>query len=467
LIERRKSLHERAGQALKSIFAGHSDDHLSELAHHYRHGDNASKAVEYLGRAGKQAMQRSAHVDAIGSLNAAIDLTSKLPDCPERNQRELSLQLALVPALIPVKGWVAPELEQAITRARELCELLGEPPELFQAVWGLANLHLLRGELRTAQKLTEQLVRLAVSTGDATQMLYAQYALAPPLFQMGEFAQARKHFEAAFSRYNRERHHSLTFRYYGIDVGVAGLSYSAPALWLLGYPDQALKRVDQALALADSLSHPFSLNFAGQFVCAVRQLRREERATQETAERLITHATEYGFSLANGNILHGWSIAKQSPEDGLAQIRKGLHELGYVLSLPRYLSLMADACLGTARLDDGLDALTEALAIADENEDRYYDPESYRLRGALLLKQNDSNVAEAQICFERAIEVARRQSAKSWELRATSSLARLLASQGRRNEAGSMLADIYNWFTEGFDTADLKDAKALLDELSG
>ena len=224
LVERRKLLHERAGVALESMFAEQLDDHLDELAHHYSRSDNVDKAVEYLGRAGQQALQRSAYADAISSLSAAIDLLQKLPDSPERIQRELLLQLAIGPALIAVKGCAAPEVERAYTRARELCERLGDPPELFPALFGLWVMHLLRGELRKAYELAEQLLRRAQSAHDPALLLYAHIALGNTSYWMGEFLPAREHLEMAITLYDPERHRPLTFRYGGVDAGVACLS---------------------------------------------------------------------------------------------------------------------------------------------------------------------------------------------------------------------------------------------------
>jgi predicted ATPase len=467
LIGRRKLLHERAGHALESMFAEQLDDHLGQLAHHYSRSDNVSKAVEYLGRAGQQALQRSAHADAIGSLTAALDLLQRLPDSPDRIQRELRLQLALGPASIAVKGWAAPEVERAYTRTRELCERLGDPPELFPALLGLWAVYYLRGELRKAYELAELLLRRAQSAQNPTLLLYAHHALGCTSFSMGEFLVARDHLEVAISLYYRERPMAI-----GIDTGVNFLSYMALTLWTLGYPDQALKKGDEAIALAQALSHPLSLAFAQGLVGYLRQYRREARAAQDTAERLIALSAEHGFPhwMAQANITRGWAIAEQvHVEEGIAQIQEGLtafRAIGTELLRPHALCLLAEACKETGRLDDGLSALAEALAAAEEHEIREYEPETHRLGGELLLRQDQSNAAQAQSCFQRAIETARKQNAKSWELRATMSLARLLAKQGRRDEARTMLAEIYNWFTEGFDTADLKDAKTLIDELS-
>ncbi len=471
LIERRKLFHERAGVALESIFAEQLDDHLGDLARHYSRSDNVAKAVEYLERAGQHALQRSAYADGIASLSASIDLLQRLPDSPERVQRELLLQLAVGPALIAVRGYGAPEVQAVYTRARELCERLGDPPELFSATFGLWLMYFVRGELRTAYELAEQLLRRAQSARDPAQLTHGHAALGNILYFMGEFLSAKEHLENAIILYDPER--PLAFPA-GFDHVVFCLSYAAWTLWHLGYPDQALTRGNEALALAQGLSHPYSLALAGfYFFGVLSQIRREARSAQENAESGIALAAEHGLTdiLAYGTILRGWAMAKQGRnEEGIALIREGLagtRAKGLETDRPYWLGLLAEACGETDRLDDGLNALTEALAAADEREDRHYEAEIHRLKGELLLKQNNSNASEAQSCFERAIEIARKQSAKSWELRATTSLARLLSQQGYREQARTMLADIYNWFTEGFDTADLRDAKALLDELAG
>jgi class 3 adenylate cyclase/predicted ATPase len=468
LIERRKLLHERAGYALESMFVGQLEDHLDELAHHYSRSDNVEKAVEYLGRAGQQALQRSAYADAIDRLTAAINLLQRLPDSPERIQRELLFQLPLGPALYAVKGYAAPETERAYTRARELSERLGDPPELFPALFGLWALHVVRSELRKAYELAEQLLRRAQGTQDSALLLYAHLALGETLYWLGDLLPAREHFEMAMSLYDPERHRLLTFRYLGIDAGVYCSSFAAHTLWLLGYPDQAIKRGNEALALAQALSHPVSLGFAGGCVTILHQFRREAPAAQETAERMT--ALSAIDDLAFGTSVRGWAIAEQGRhEEGIAQIQEGLaahRRTGGELTRPYLLCLLAEAYREASRLDEGLNALTEALAAADENEIRFYEAETHRLKGELLLRQDDSNAEEAQNSFVCAIEIARKQSGKSLELRATVSLARLLDKQGKRDEARTMLAEIYGWFTEGFDTADLKEAKALLDELS-
>src|SRR5260370_25020504 len=289
---------------------------------------------------------------------------------------------------------------------------------------------------------------------------------------MGEFLPAKAHFEMAISLYDPERHRPLMFRYVGLDAGVICLSYTAVILWHLGYADQALKRGKEALAMARWLSHPPTLAFAEFYVDDLYVFRREARAAQETAESMIALSAENGLTdwLAFATTLRGWAMAEQGRnEEGIAQMQEGLaasRDTGAELVLLYFLTLLGAACMETGRLDDGLSALAEALAAADEHDNRLYEAEMHRLKGELLLRQDDSNIAEGPNSFWRATEIARKQSAKSLEFPATTSLPRLLAKQGRCDEARAMLADIYGWFTEGFDTADLKDAEALLDELS-
>lgn len=274
------------------------------------------------------------------------------------------------------------------------------------------------------------------------------------------------------SLYDAESHRLFSLRYGGPDAAVSSRSYLALAMWQLGYLDQSLKRSNEAVAFAQTLSDAFSLAFAAQFISYLRQYRREPMQAQEATDRVIALCREHTMTevLALATSMRGWALAGQGRrEEGIAQLQEGLAAsgaMGSKLNRPSFLCMLAQAFMEAGRFNDGLSAVTEALATTDENEIRFYGAETYRLKGELLLRQQDSDKSEARKCFQRAIEIARGQSAKSLELRATTSLASLLSKQGHRDEARTMLADIYNWFTEGFDTADLKDAKALLEELS-
>jgi predicted ATPase len=472
LIERRKQLHERVGWSTETLFADKLDDHVAALAHHYSHSDNADKAIDYLGRAGQQAIQRSAHGEAVNLISSAIDLLQRLPDNLECVQRELLLQLSLAVSLIPLKSWSAKEVELAFTRVRELCKRLGDPPELFPALLGLFATYLLRAQLGMAYELAGQLLQKAQSIGDTALLTFAHLALGDTLAETGELFAAKQNLETALSYYDRERHQSLAFRFIGIDPAVNCLSYIALVSCQLGFVDQALERGNEAVALAQTLSHPHSLAFAEGLLGTVLLYRREASAAQRCAERVIALSGEHGFALwlAHATCLRGTAIASQRQEaSGITEILEGMSAYrmtGSALGRPGRLCLLVEALIATQRFEEAQQALTEALVAGDKNEGRSQWAEAHRLQGELLLKQGTSGVFEAQKFFGRAIEIAREQRAKSLELRATMSLARLLASKGRRDEARATLAEIYDWFTEGFDLPDLKDAKALLNELS-
>jgi len=468
LIERRKVLHERAGQALESIFAEQLDDHLTQLAHHYSHSENIDKAVKYLGRAGQQAVQRSALADAVSNLNFAIDLLQRLPDAPKRVSQKLRLQMTLGGALMTIKGQGAPEAGKAYAQALALSRQLGETPRLFAVLGAMSVFHLARGEVHRARELVGQLLNLAENIGTPALLQAAHFGTGVALFSLGELIASRAHLERAITLYDPQKQRFPAFQ----DPGVGSLSMLAIDLWALGYPEQALKRIRDSLRLAKELSHPFSLADALIFGAELYGFRREVGAAQEQAEAAIALSKKQGFTLqeAIAVVCRGWALAKQGRmEEGIPQIRQGLAAIqatGGKLWQLRSLALLVDAYGEARQPEEGLSTLVEALDLTTRTGRVVSRPELYRLKGELLLMQNGSNTAEAQICFEQAIEEARKQSAKSFELRATMSLARLLASQGKRDAARAMLAEIYDWFTEGFDTADLKDAKALLDELS-
>jgi predicted ATPase len=410
----------------------------------------------------------SAHAGAIVSLNAALELLQKMADGPERTQHELLLHVTLGQALLPIKGFSAPEVERAFTRARELCERLGDPPELFFVLLGLRGVYFIRGEYRLASELDQKLLLQAQSAKDPGLLSLAHWLRGITYREIGERPLARKQLEKSIFLYDRERDRPRAFLL-GVDPGCGSLGYLGMILWTLGYPDQALKRGQEGVALAEGLVHQLCANEVFLFV--VHQRRGEADKAQRAAENVITLSDEHGFTLwsALATFLRHWAIIEQGQGDGnISQLREALAAYRATeaqVGRSGNLCMLAEACMKTGRLDDASDALTEALAVADQHEEHHGDAEIHRLRGELALKKEGSNVAAAQRCFERAIEVAQKQSAKSFELRATMSLARLLAQQGHRREPRAMLAEIYGWFTEGFDTADLKDAKALLEEL--
>jgi predicted ATPase len=368
----------------------------------------------------------------------------------------------------------------AYARARALCQQVGETPQLFQVLRGLWYFYLHRVELQTARELGEHLLSLAQQVGDPALLLEAHYALGNTLNYLGEFAATQAHFAQGITLYDPQQHRAHTVRY-GQDPGVMCHSYAALTLWWLGYPDQALQRSQEAVTLARELAHPLNLASALVFAAWLHQFRREGRLAQERAEAGIALATELGATVlvAQGTIFRGWALAERSGapeagqghrEEGIAQMRQGLavwQATGARVFRPYGLALLAEASAHVGQIEEGLTLLGEALAVAHDTGERRWEAELHRLKGELLLGRAAGQDAEAEACLHQALAVARQQQTKSLELRAAMSLSRLWQRQGKRAEAHQLLAEVYGWFAEGFDTADLQEARALLEELEG
>ena len=468
LRSRRRQLHSRVAQVLETEFPELAEAEPELLAWHYTGADLKEQAVRYWQRAGQRAVERSAHVEAIAHLSQGLEVLASLPDAPERTQQELALQTALGPALMAAKGQGAPEVGRAYARARELCAALGEPPQLFPVLWGLWRFCSIRAEHDAARRLGEECLSLAQKLDDPALLMAAHSALGGTLLWLGDVAQGQAHLDQAAALYDPDRGRALPFRF-GQDPAVSSLSYSAWSLWALGYPDRALRRSDEARALAERLANPVSMAASLVYAAMTHQFRREGRAAQERAEAAIALSDEHGLPqfLTVGTILRGWAIAAQGQLDqGIVQMREGLaarREQRIELARPWYLALLAGAYGETGEIDEALRLLTEASSLSDRG---YYEPELRRLEGLFLLKQAGRDAApDAQARFEQALDLARQRSTKSWELRAAASLADLWRHQGRRREANDLLAPLYGWFTEGLETADLQDARALLNQL--
>jgi predicted ATPase len=466
--------HGRVGARLEAGYGVRAQEIAAELAEHFMRGRDTVRAVHYLLAAGRQAAQRSAHQEAVRHFTRGLELLTSLPETPTRAQQELDLQIALAPALIVTRGFAAPEVEAVYTRAQELCQQVGERPQLFTVLAGLRLVYYQRAEYQIACALGEQLLSLAQRVQDPALLLVAYQSLGVVLFALGELVPARAHLEQGRTLYDPRQHRSYAV-VYGLDPGLVCLSYEAVVLWLLGYPAQALQRVHDTLTLGQALSHPFGLGYALNTVAWMHQCRREGQSTQERAEAALALAREHGFPfwVAWGTILRGWALAAQGQgEEGIAQLRQGLtayQATGSALMRPHFLALLAEAYGQARQAEAGLTVLTEALAAVDKTGERWWEAETHRLKGELLLAQAGKRQkwVEAEDCFWRALEVARRQQAKSWELRAAVSLGRLWQRQGKRAEACELLTPIYGWFTEGFDTTDLQEARALLEALGG
>jgi predicted ATPase/class 3 adenylate cyclase len=468
----RQRHHQHIAQVLEARFPELCETQPELLAHHYTEAGVMAQAIPYWQRAGQQALQRSANLEAVQHLTTALELLATLPETPARAQQELELQIAQGPALMATRGFAAPEVEQTYARARALCQQVGETPQLFPTLWGLCRFYRSRGALPTARELGEQLVGLAERMADPTHRLEAHDVLGQTLFNLGDYAAARTHFEQGGALADLAMQQTLVRRH-GEASGVRCLAMAANALWCLGAPAQAERRSAEALALAQALAHPYSLAAAQFWAVWLYYRRRDVLAVQAQAESLLTLATTQGFPLfvAHGTYWRGWALAMQGEgEAGLAQLRQGLAAVvatGNEVTPPICLVLLAEAAGHVGQVEEGLSRLAEALAAFEAGGRGDLLAEAYRLQGTLLLRQATPDAAQAEACFQQALAIARRQQAKSLELRAAMSLSRLWHRQGKRAEARELLAPVYGWFTEGFDTADLQEAKALLAELGG
>ncbi len=473
----RQQYHQQIAKVLEEQFPEAKETQPELLAQHYTEAGLIAQAIPYWQQAGERTTQRSAYVEAIAHLNNGLAALKSLPDTPERAQSELTLQIALGTSLMATQGYAAPAVGKAYDRARELCQQVGETPQLFPVLWGLTVFYAVRGELPIARELGEQLLNLAQRVQAPIFLMEASLGVGVIYVLLGELTQAREYLERGVTLYDPLQHRSYV-SLFGEDLGVTGLCWESYTLWSLGYPEQALKRIQEALTLARALSHPYSLAYAISCAARLHQFRREARATQAQVETLLALVAEPGFTLrvAQGTIFRGWALAMQEQgEEGIAELRRGLaafRATGAEFFRPVFLALLAEAYGKAGQEEEGLTALAEALDAVRKTEERLYEAELYRLKGELTLQQlkvqgSTFNVEEAEECFQKAVTIARRQEAKSLELRATTSLARLWQQQGKQHEARDMLFTIYNWFTEGFDTTDLQETKALLTELEG
>ena len=468
LIERRRLLHQRTGEAIEEMFKDRIDDHLNQLAHHYSRTANTRKAVEYLFRAGNQDEARSAYSEAVNRLSSALELLKSLPDDAERARQELSVQSALCSSLSNVKGWAAPELEPMYAKARELCAQIRDPALVFRPLLGQWLMRFWKLELHTALELADELSAAAGDAKDPAMLLCGNYTRGVALLELGDLVSAKEHLEKALAVFDprqplpaeleAQRMGAFLFLYFG--------------LYRLGYPDRAWAISREMLGVAQRSSVPYVLAQASCFAAAHHLERGDSMAAQKCAEEAIAARTEkLGLVTlsAIATTCHGGALIAQGRyEDGIAELRRGFSAIRATGGTPHtwYSCLLASGLGRIERPEAGLQVVDEGFASVAKTGEQIGSPYLHHVKGELLLALDPTDPAEAEQCFRTAIEIAWRQSARSIELRATMSLARLLAKQGRRDEARTMLADIYNWFTEGFDTADLKDAKALLEDLN-
>jgi class 3 adenylate cyclase/tetratricopeptide (TPR) repeat protein len=463
LGERRRLLHEYTGQAIEILYADRLEDHVAELAHHYERSANARKAVEYLARAGQRSVQQSAYPEAVTYLTRALEMLNQLPDGTDRARQELDLQRALAWSLYVTDPRSA-QRETVLVRARELCQRVGDTTKLMEVLLALAHLRTLRGEVRLARELAEGVLALAEKAEAPAMLAGAHSALSLALFAVGQCEAAREHVERAIELFGPGPFRNFSDAYYA--QLAAGLRSSV--LLILGYPSAALANKQESIAAARRRSDPFSL-FAALYSATLNEvLLRDSRTAAKHAEEMLSIASEHGMRMDFQQevlFFHGWAMsATARGNEGIAEMGRSISHstLANPPMAATRLATLAEACGSNGLTEEGLEAIAQGMAL-DETQSK---AELNRVKGELLLKRDPSDPAEAERCLRTAIDIARRQRARLLELRATTSLARLLQGQGKIDEARNILAEIYNWFTEGFDTADLKDAKTLLEELS-
>jgi class 3 adenylate cyclase/tetratricopeptide (TPR) repeat protein len=462
LAERRKLLHERAGQAIEELFADRLEDHLTELAHHFDRSGNVPKAVEYLGRTGARAAQQGAHSEAIGYFTRALELLRGLTDGAARDRQELDLQMALSWSLFVAKEPQAPELETALVRACELGEQLEENAKLMEALFVLAYNH--RPDFGLARQLAERVLVMAEQAKAPAMLAGAHLILGTVRSVSGQLQAAREHLERSVELFG-----AGPSRNYGSFFAQAASNTLVGVLVYLGYPSTALARADELLAAARRSSDSYFIASALYMNAVLHLMLRDTRVVAERADELLSIATKYEIRQIGGaTLLRGWAMAAEGRgNEGIAEMRRSISDplIAKTFVPALVLPVLAEICGKNGRADEGLDLVTKGLVTAEQTGLKLHEAELHRIKGELVMIQDPGNVAEAERCLRTAIAVARRQGARLYELRATVSLAWLLKQQGKADEARQMLSEIYNLFTEGFDTADLKDAKALLEEL--
>jgi predicted ATPase len=470
---RRQVLHARAAQAIEDLFRDNLDTQYAELARHYSHTDNAAKAVEYLRLAGTQAAARSAYEEAIAQLSRGLGLVPELPEGAEREQQELLLQLALGAALSTTKGFSAPEVEHVYGRAAELCTRVGEGPQLGQALSGLVTFYYSRADLQRARDLAEQLLESARPSGDAWGLFLGHETAGFTLYLQGELHEAREHLQQAFDLDGPLRQRLDTLPYEAVNYLVANRGHRAQAFCALGYPDQAVRATRESVALAQEIGRPIALAVALLWDGLIHFLLGDVEGARERAEALIALATEHGFYqyVVFGMLLRGGCTVADGGqiEAGITEMRGALDLLraaGAEMGRPYWTGLLAEAYGKAGQPAQGLASIEEAVECMNRTGQRLFEPELHRMKGDLLLAVSRDTHAEAEDCFRHALDCARRQGNKYAELSAALSLSRLWRVQGKTDDARTLLEEIYGSFTEGFETRDLRAAKALLDELS-
>jgi DNA-binding winged helix-turn-helix (wHTH) protein/predicted ATPase len=469
-LNQQQRWHLRIGERKEQAYGKQSGEIAVELAVHFEQGRDFRRALQYLRKAAENALRRGAPQDAITLLTKELDLLRSLPEASERDTREVTLQTTLGQALMTIKGYTASDVEHAYNRARALAFQLDADPQVIQVLGGLFTVHMNHGEVHNAYDIAEQLLKRAEAVQTPEVLSGCHLAMGCVLYWRGEFAPAQRHLDQALAHYHPEHHHlelSSRSSHFGVDLRV----YAAMNLCYLGYVDQALHRSRQAEELARSLDHPFSSAFAIGTSMVVHALRSDVEEVKVRADAVVALAEEHDFPwwLALGLIWQGWALVEQGQTDeGLAHMHRGLgiyEQLGTKMGLPGYLLLLAGACMKAGRFEESLRAVQQGIEATEKTGQRSSEASLLTLQAFLRLLTAKATPQEVETHILAAIDLTRRQEAKTLELLVTLPLARLWQSMGKKDAARHMLAEISDWFTEGFNTKTLQEAKALLEEL--
>ena len=468
----RQTWHRRIAETMEERFPEIAESEPELLAHHYTEAAIPERALPFWQRAGEKAVQGSADQEAIGHLTRALAVLALLPESTERDLQEIAIQVNLGVAQGHCEGYGRSQAQEAYARAWELCGKVGWTPQIFPVVRGLFVSSIIRGDIGRALEIGRKLQDLAEAAGDPQLLRTSYQSVGISFLMLGQLVPAREYLEKAVELQDPD-HSSQDAHLPGSgDTLVESLGDLAWTLWFLGFPDQAVQRGRQSVAVAQRFPYPFTLGFALYFESEVHAFRREPEGLEERCALLLQLADEQGVTMAlpPGRFLRGWAWAEQGRiAEGLAEMREGLEirrSMDYRVALPHHLAMFADVCLRQCEIEEGLAAVEEGLALAVGGQQGNVEAELYRLRGELLALQGASS-PEVEEQLRRALDLSRDQGAKSFELRAAMSLARRWSDQGKKGEARDLLSEVYGWFTEGFDTRDLRETRALLDELAG
>jgi tetratricopeptide (TPR) repeat protein len=465
---RRVALSAALARALEGLYGNRTSAIASQLAFLYETAREPGRASDYLLLAAQNAQAIFANQEAIALARRGLALLAKLPETPERAQKELGLQVTLAFGFMCTLGYAAPETGANMDRARKLCQDSHDHASLCPILWGLWAYYLCKGDMKSARTAAEHVLSIAHTLNDPILLLGSHVGMAMSRLHQGELVASREHYDEVVKLYDVDQHGRYV-QLYRFDPAIHSAGQMVRLLWLLGYPDQARTKAEESLALARGLSSPLSLAFIQLLAAQLYQNLRQPERTRELAEACIALCDEQAIQLerAWAGCWYGWAVAELGETDrGISQIRSALDtqlSIGAQVARSYCLAVLAEALCHAGRTEEGLQAVEDGFDVAKRNGEPFYDADLWRLKGELLTIQNKT--AEAEDCFKTGIEVARQQAAKSLELRAATSLARLWQRQGRRKDAQKMLGEIYAWFTEGFDTVDVKQAALLRAEL--